>query len=500
MELPRFTRFRTRKCDAPFYPSANLVTNRTTMPISKHATDFALILQGMPQPYLLLDHHLFIVGASDAYLALTDRSRGDIVGRHILEAFPENPEAAGTVEQGPLEVSLRYALATGKPHEMAVIQYDIPQPGGGFSQRYWTPVHTPVTDTEGNVRYIIQNPMDVTESVRQARETDARLRVAHHAADLASWEYEPETDIWRRSHSVDELFGFEPGGGGSVAAPFFARMHPDDLPTVLERVRKILESPDETAIRFDYRIVHPDGSIRHVSSRGEVLRTSSGKARMIGVMMDVSADRAREAALETSLEAQGELLHQKDALLAEVNHRVKNSLQLVVSTLRLQARRIHDATTVEAFEQAIARVRAIVSVHERLYRNDNSLTVSIGDHIRKLCVDLTGDKSSTHITVDVPEVEMPTERAIPISVIVNELVMAVLEDTITNGRRLTVSLRELDGETMDLSIIGNEGSSSLSELGAKLVTSMAAQIEGTFTDQSLGDGYRASVRFPKAMA
>src|SRR5690554_2680043 len=67
------------------------------------STDFALILQRMPQPYLVLDSGLTIVGASDAYLEATQRTREDIVGRHILEAFPENPEAAGTVEQGPLD-------------------------------------------------------------------------------------------------------------------------------------------------------------------------------------------------------------------------------------------------------------------------------------------------------------------------------------------------------------------------------------------------------------
>lgn len=70
---------------------------------------------GMPQPYLVLDIDLVIVGASDAYLRLTQRTRSDIVGRNILEAFPENPDAAGTVEQGPLEVSLRHAIASGKP-------------------------------------------------------------------------------------------------------------------------------------------------------------------------------------------------------------------------------------------------------------------------------------------------------------------------------------------------------------------------------------------------
>ncbi|MBD8689580.1 MULTISPECIES: PAS domain-containing protein [unclassified Rhizobium] len=119
--------------------------------MSTSTTNFAAILKGMPQPYLVLDTDLAIVGASDAYLALTDRTLSDIVGRNILVAFPENPDAEGTVEQGPLEVSLRHVLETGRPHEMAVIQYDIPQPGGGFAQKFWTPVHTPVIGHGGKI-------------------------------------------------------------------------------------------------------------------------------------------------------------------------------------------------------------------------------------------------------------------------------------------------------------------------------------------------------------
>jgi PAS domain S-box-containing protein len=462
------------------------------------ATDFALILQGMPQPYLVLDANLVIVGASDAYLALTERCREDIVGQSILVAFPENVEAAGTVEQGPLEVSLRHALITGQPHEMAAIQYDIPRPGGGFVQKFWTPVHTPVIGSSGKVEYIIQNPMDVTESVLKSREDDARLRVAMHAADLASWEYEPETDIWRRSHAVDELFGFAPGEGGAVAKHFFSRMHPDDLPVVQERVRNILGCPDETVVNFEYRVVLPSAETRYLASRGEVLRTSDGKVRMIGVMMDVTADRAREAALASSVKLQGELIEQKDALLAEVNHRVKNSLQLVVSTLRLQARRIEEETTSKVFDKAIARVRAIISVHERLYRTNNALKVDMADHLGKLCLDLTGDRMRNliAIAIDVDRIELPTERAIPISVIVNELLMALLDDGFTNDMQVKVSLKEDAKGMLSLAITGAAGRHGLSELGVKLVRSMAAQIEGPFVEESGADGYRASILFP----
>jgi two-component sensor histidine kinase len=437
----------------------------------------------------------------------TDRTREDIVGRHILEAFPENPDAVGTVEQGPLEVSLRHVLRTGEPHEMAVIQYDIPRPageGGGFYQRYWTPVHTPVKDASGAVRYIVQNPMDVTESVIRAREADARLRIALHAADLGSWEYEPETDMWRRNATVDAFFGFGPGEGGALAAPFFARMHPDDLPAVMAAVREALESPDRTTLRFDYRLIdRKTGETRHIASRGEVLRTSAGKQRLIGVMMDVSADRLREAALADAVKAQERLLDQKDVLLAEVNHRVKNSLQLVVSALSLQARRLNDPASKLAFDQAISRVRAITSVHERLYRSDNPLVVDMADYLKGLCADLAANSELRDLLrVEVEPLELRTERAIPIALIVNELVTNALKYAYPEGTTgpIVLSLRAIDDGLIELGVadegIGFSGETGSQGLGTRLVRTMAAQLEGHVETQPSHRGYRVAVLFP----
>lgn len=456
------------------------------------STDLVAIVQGLPQPYLILDSELFIVGASDAYLALTDRTLDDIVDRSILEAFPENPDAAGTVEQGPLEVSLRHVLATGRPHEMAVIQYDIPQPGGGFAQKFWTPIHTPVAGSDGRPAFIIQNPMDVTEVVLKAREADARLRVALHAADLASWEYEPETDLWRRSGAVDEMFGFEPGEGGPIAAPFFAKMHPDDLKHVRETVASVIASPDHTVMNFDYRIIL-SGTVRHVASRGEVLRTSTGKVRMIGVLMDVTADREREAALSAALDEKSELVAQKDLLLAEVNHRVKNSLQLVVSTLRLQARRLEDPAVAEAFDRAISRVRAIISVHEGLYRDQNSLAVNMAEHLDKLCRDIA-DAVGTEIYLDVDDIALSTERAIPVSVIVSELVNDLTHYGRMGGGQIQVALKRISSHQFILSILGHNIAPASSELSDRLIASMATQIYGTVS-RAKGEGLW-TVTFP----
>ncbi|MBD8689581.1 MULTISPECIES: histidine kinase dimerization/phosphoacceptor domain -containing protein [unclassified Rhizobium] len=337
--------------------------------------------------------------------------------------------------------------------------------------------------------------MDVTESVLKAKEADARLRVALHAADLASWEYEPETDIWRRSHSVDVIFGFEPGQGGPVAAPFFARMHPDDLPSVRQVVADFMACPDRTTMMFDYRIVLPSGEVKFVTSRGEVLRTSTGKVRMIGVLMDVTADRLREAILSEALAAQAELTEQKELLLAEVNHRVKNSLQLVVSTLRLQARTLQDPATKAAFDLAISRVRAIISVHERLYRDRNSLRVDMADHLSKLCLDLVADGSRA-ITVDADALELPTERAIPISVIVNELLAGALRGA-DEEKPITVSLKTAANGQIKLEVLGAQLVSPVADgdLGSRLIATMATQLGGVVAASSARDGYRFMLAF-----
>ena len=243
-------------------------------------------------------------------------------------------------------------------------------------------------------------------------------------------------------------------------------------------------------MNFDYRIALPDGSIRHIASRGEILRTSNGKARMIGVLMDITADRKRESDLENALK-------QQELLLAEVNHRVKNSLQLVVSTLRLQARRLHFPVTVAAFEEAISRVRAIISVHERLYRTGNVLTVDMANHLQKLCLDIVGDGMADRLRVEVDAIELPPERAIPLSVIVNELLAHWIQAA---GRQVRIFLQEPKEGQLELrfEVDGRPASKPLGELSVKLITTMAAQISGSFEESHEGGTYRAVLRFPKA--
>jgi len=126
--------------------------------------DYTGLFDASPNPYLVLDRSLTIVGANQAYLAATKRKLEDILGRWAWDAFPTDPK---TLRQSL--ASFERVLRTGQPDAVAVLRFDIPRPeaeGGGFKERYWSITYTPVLDGNGEVSLVLQHPIDVTELQR----------------------------------------------------------------------------------------------------------------------------------------------------------------------------------------------------------------------------------------------------------------------------------------------------------------------------------------------
>src|SRR5689334_3027345 len=136
-------------------------------------TDFEAIFQASPGNYLLLSPDLTIVGVNQCYLQATMTKRDEIVGRELFEVFPDNPNDPAADGVRNLRASLQRVLTHKRPDRMPLQHYDIRRPeteGGGFEERYWSPLNTPVLDQQGNVRYIIHWVEDVTEFVRLKRQ------------------------------------------------------------------------------------------------------------------------------------------------------------------------------------------------------------------------------------------------------------------------------------------------------------------------------------------
>jgi PAS domain S-box-containing protein len=136
-------------------------------------SDFEAIFQASPGNYLLLSPDLTIVGVNQCYLQATMTKREEIVGRELFEVFPDNPNDPAADGVRNLRSSLQRVLTHKRPDRMPLQHYDIRRPeaeGGGFEERYWSPLNSPVLDQQGNVRYIIHWVEDVTEFVRLKRQ------------------------------------------------------------------------------------------------------------------------------------------------------------------------------------------------------------------------------------------------------------------------------------------------------------------------------------------
>ncbi|NVJ23400.1 MULTISPECIES: PAS domain-containing protein [Myxococcus] len=137
-----------------------------------HPPDFQQLFEQLPGAYLAIlpDADFTLVAVSDAYLRATRTTREGLLGHRLDDAH-----AAGVRD---LRASLERALTTRAPDTMAVQKHDLQRPeaeGGGFEERYWRPLNTPVLSPEGEVRYVLHRLEDVTDFVRLSREHTAAL-------------------------------------------------------------------------------------------------------------------------------------------------------------------------------------------------------------------------------------------------------------------------------------------------------------------------------------
>ncbi|MEU8591019.1 SpoIIE family protein phosphatase [Streptomyces sp. NPDC048664] len=126
--------------------------------------DYAALFAATPSPYLVLTPDLVIAEVNQAYLDATNRSREELLGQHIFEAFPDNPQDPDADGVRNLSASLHRVLISRRPDTMALQKYDIPVVGrpGVFEERWWSPVNTPILDENGGVAWIINRVEDVT--------------------------------------------------------------------------------------------------------------------------------------------------------------------------------------------------------------------------------------------------------------------------------------------------------------------------------------------------
>ena len=207
--------------------------------------DYRGLFAATPSPYLVLGRDLVIVDVNRAYLVATNRTRAELVGRYLFDAFPDNPADPGADGVRNLNASLHWVLRSKEPDTMAVQKYDIPVTGrpGVFEERWWSPINTPVLGADGQVEWIIHRVEDVTEFVLSRSLCAQRISVLGEREAM-------EAELYARARELQQLN--------------------EELRKAHARERQVAVTLQEAMLRSPDLAGHQDIAVRYMPAAGSL--------------------------------------------------------------------------------------------------------------------------------------------------------------------------------------------------------------------------------------
>lgn len=343
---------------------------------------------------------------------------------------------------------------------------------------------------------------DVTErkaAEAAVLESNQRYELVVKGANAGIWDWDVPGKHVYYSPRWKEMRGFAENEISNREEEWSERIHPEDRVRVIAALRAHVAG-QTPVFAEEYRVLCKDNSWKWVSDRGVALRNADGQAvRVAGSETDIHERKRAEEEIKSSL-------HEKEVLLREIHHRVKNNLQIVSSLLNLQARG-HPALG-GFFASTRDRVHAMAAVHERLYQSGDFARIDLGAHLSALTRALTRANAPGGVRVQLDlklePINVELNAAVPLSLIANELVLNALKYAFTGRKEgtLTVSLNT-DGSFREL-LVADDGPGistaidpmTTRSLGLRLVRDLARQIRAELRIDSAGSGMKVWIRWP----
>jgi PAS domain S-box-containing protein len=361
----------------------------------------------------------------------------------------------------------------------------------------------PIRDANANITGSVGMAFDVTgrveaegrliESEARHRAAAERLRAAIEAGALGLWELDIAAQRVRLDAQAAAMFGLPAEPVALARDDFRQLIDPADRARAQAAIERTMAGG---SYADEYSVRTPQGETRWIIARGATLPDLD---IAVGVVGDVTERRQRENALSDALRA-------RDVLMYEADHRIKNSLQLVVSLLRLQLNRVPDQDARDALSQAITRVDAVANAHLSLQSSPDLRSIDADTMLAELCARLgTLNPSLTLACETTIHRMLDAEIAIPLGLLASELLTNALRHAYDAGApgEVVLSAEARAGSlTMTVTDRGRGlASAGRPGLGTTVITMLSRQIGATVSRESApGEGTTVTVRLPIAEA
>jgi PAS domain S-box-containing protein len=368
----------------------------------------------------------------------------------------------------------------------------------------WT--NSGIYDTDNRLEEFLAVGIDAT----QRKQTEAALSAAKQQLDahmdnspLAVIEWGPDMRLTRWSHEAERMFGWKAEEVLGKRMEEFGWIYTEDVAHVAGVPADLRTGANPTRFSLN-RNFTKDGAVLWCEWYNSSLPDESGELRSIlSLVLDITERRRADEKLK-------EALHEKEVLLKEVHHRVKNNMQVLSSLVSLQSDGVEDPATRDLLGDFRDQVRTMALVHESLYQSESLAHINFAEYASGLTAYLARahghENSAVRLTLDVEPVSLPIESAVPCGLILNELVTnaykhafrdrpageIVVRLRADSAGRVSLAVRD-DGKGMPADLDWRHAPS----LGLRLVQMLTRQVRGAVEwRQPEGGGTEFVVEFP----
>jgi len=280
--------------------------------------------------------------------------------------------------------------------------------------------------------------------------------------------------------------------------PYTDFIHPDDVHACKEFLEKVISSNKRQA-GIDYRVRHIDGSWRsHTSSAVPIFDESGIFIALVGIAKDITDRKNSENEVK-------KLLQEKELLLKEVHHRIKNNMSTISGLLYLQADKVKNNSASTALIDARNRVKSMMVIYDKLYRSADFRSISSKDYLSNLIQGVSStfaNSSQVEIDMNIEDFVLDSEILFPVGIIINELMSNAYKYAFPDRRSgvIKISFIQRSEKLADITFSDNgigiqednlSGDSAC--FGMNLVNILIRQINGTLqTNHTNGTGYKIS--------
>ncbi|HWQ18524.1 MAG TPA: PAS domain S-box protein [Methanotrichaceae archaeon] len=461
------------------------------------------LIDAMPNPVFYKDTKGIYLGCNKAFETYTGLSKEHVLGKGVYDLYPK--DVADIYFEADNELFNDPGVQV---YEASAVRVDGSRSDVMFNKATYL-------DTEGHLAGLVGVILDITERAHMEnalRESEQRLADIIDFLPDATMVIDKEGTVIAWNHAMEVLTGIKAEemlgkGRYEYALPFHGQRRPILIDLVLgpdaavESSYSNLERKGSTLVGEAY-MSNLGGGRTYLWCVAAALYDSKGNiAGAVESIKDITDRKQSEDLLKSSLQ-------EKEVLLKEVHHRVKNNLQIIHSLLNIQSRYVRDENTRSALAESRGRIKSMALIHEILYRSGNLAKVSFAVYIKSLIEAIFSsynvDKGRVRYKLNLEEVFLEIDQAISGGLILNELVTNCLKHAFTDGREglIQIELHSADGAIVLVIVdngiglpAGSIGSQDSRSLGLTLVDSLVKQLKGR-TEIDLSRGTEFRITFP----